>query len=151
MSIYKKLSPGEFDHMINYPVYTNDPKQLNKMKTDFLDASIKAFGKHKYSRLKEGSRKVIERICITAADRGFFYIKRKDFLSRNHISDKTLRNIMATLREAGVIVTIYQGSLTHNGRGEPIHLFIDHPYFSYWRDSLDLQEYLTRNEKDCEL
>ena len=142
MSIYKKVNPDEFKHMTSYPVYTQDQKQLNKIKNDFLDASIKAFGEDKYGRLKEGSRNVIERICITAADRGFFYIKRKDFFSRNHISDKTFRNIVATLREAGVVVTVYQGSFTHNGRGEPVHLFVDHPYFPYWRESLGLEKYL---------
>lgn len=143
MSRYKKLSLSEFERMVHYPAYTHDPKQLNQLKKEFLHASIKAFGEDKFGRLKEGTRKMIERVCMTSADRGFFYMKRKDFLSRNHISDKTFRNTMGVLRESGVIVTIYQGAAAHNGRGEPIHLFVDHPYYPHWRDSLELTKYLS--------
>lgn len=135
-----KISPSEFEHMTSYPVLTEDQKQLNKIKKDLLKSAKKAYGEDTYVRLKEGTRNAIERICRVASERGFFYIKRNDFAERNHISEKTLRNILSTMRNAGLIVTIYQRSRNQNGLSKPVHLFVDHPYFPYWIDKLNLRD-----------
>ncbi|MGM0879131.1 MAG: transcriptional regulator, partial [Bacillota bacterium] len=91
----------------------------------------------KYYRLKEGTKQAIDMMCWFAAERGFVFAGDDYLADRHDISDRTVRNVAKELRKMGRIVTVYRKSTKHNGRGCPIHLFVDHPYFKYWTSFLD--------------
>ncbi|WP_159434235.1 hypothetical protein [Domibacillus mangrovi] len=64
--------------------------------------------------------------------------------------DKTIRNVTKKLREAGVLYTVYRRSSTQNGRSTPVQLFVDHPYYFYWEELLDLGSTPSVYQTDCQ-
>lgn len=101
---------------------------------------VKVYQEKTYVQLEEGTSHAIEGICRVASEPGFFYIKRNDFAERNHISEKTLRNIFLTMRNGGVIVIIYQHLQNQNVLSKPVHFFVDPPYFPYSTDAMKLSD-----------
>jgi hypothetical protein len=80
-------------------------------------------------------------LCFFAAERGFVYASDQYLGERYEVSDRTVRNVLAMLRKKGLIVTVYRGLSNHNGRGCPMHLFVDHPYFENWNNYLNLDDF----------
>jgi hypothetical protein len=134
------VSTQEFKQMMSYKVYATNHQQQQSMKLKLLKVIEAAYGE-RYWRLKEGTRKAIDMMCWFASERGFFFAKDNYFADRYEVSDKTIRNVAKTLRDHGVLVTVYRRSSTQNGRSAPVHLFVDHPYFAYWEDLLDLANF----------
>ncbi|OKL35282.1 hypothetical protein [Domibacillus mangrovi] len=137
MTISKLVSNKEFKQMMSRKVYAENHEQQQSMKSTLLKAVEKAYGE-RYWRLKEGTRQAIDMMCWFASERGFYFAKDHYFADRFDVSDKTIRNVTKMLREAGVMFTIYRRSSTQNGRSAPVHLFVDHPYFSHWEEQLEL-------------
>lgn len=154
MSKNRKLSTDEFKFLYGYQVYAtnNDQQQVQKLK--LLDKAIKAYG-DTYYNLKPATRKAIEMMCFFAAEKGYCFAKEAYFADRFGMSPRTVRNVFKTLRDSGVVYTIYRRSTQQNGLGSAIHLFVDHPYFKVWKDAFDLPEYQAKCqaeivEKPCE-
>ncbi len=145
MTVSKLVSTEEFKKMISYKVYAENHEQQQSMKLNLLKAVEKAYGE-RYWRLKKGTRDAIDMMCWFASERGFVFAKDDYFAVRYDVSDKTIRNVAKKLREAGVLFTVYRRSSTQNGRSAPVHLFVDHPYFSHWEEQLEL----SHCQADCQ-
>ncbi|MGG3448311.1 hypothetical protein [Domibacillus aminovorans] len=140
MAVSKLISTEEFKKMMSYEVYAENHKQQQSIKLLLLKSVEEAYGEG-YHRLKEGTRNAIDMMCWFSSEQGFFFAKDNYFADRYDVSDKTIRNVAKKLREAGILFTVYRRSSTQNGRSAPIHLFTDHPYFSYWAELLNLDDF----------
>jgi hypothetical protein len=140
MTVSRIVTHEEFLHMTNYQSYTERAHQKKEMKKILLEKVMKTYGDTFY-RLKEGTRKAIDMLCFFAAERGFVYASDQYLGERYEVSDRTVRNVLAMLRKKGLIVTVYRGLSNHNGRGCPMHLFVDHPYFENWNNYLNLEDF----------
>lgn len=138
MAVSKIVSNQEFEQMKSYKRYAENESQQQKEKKRLLKLVQESYG-DKYYRLKNGTKSAIDMMCWFAAKRGFVFAGAEYLGDRYDISDRTVRNVAKELRQMGRIVTIYRGSTKHNGRGCPIHLFVDHPYFEYWTRFFGLQ------------
>jgi hypothetical protein len=135
------VSNQEFNYMMSYKEYAKNRREQQIMKEKLLEVVKAAYG-DSYYRKKQETKNAIDMMCWLAADRGFFFIEDKTLAKRYGVSDKTIRNIETALRKANVIVTVYRRSNKQNGLGNQVHLFVDHPYFDYWIDFLQLDEFL---------
>jgi hypothetical protein len=140
MPISRIVTHEEFIHMTNYQSYAERAHQKKEMKKILLEKVMKTYGDTFY-RLKEGTRKAIDMLCFFAAERGFVYASDQYLGERYEVSDRTVRNVLAMLRKKGLIITVYRGLSNHNGRGCPMHLFVDHPYFENWNNYLNLDDF----------
>ncbi|WP_226530873.1 helix-turn-helix domain-containing protein [Metabacillus niabensis] len=131
------VSQHEFSQMMSYKRYAENQSQQQKEKKRLRELVQESIG-DKYYRLKEGTKQAIDMMCWFAAERGFVFAGDDYLADRHDISDRTVRNVAKELRKLGLIVTIYRKSTKHNGRGCPIHLFVDHPYFEFWTSYFDL-------------
>lgn len=131
------VTQHEFSQMMSYRRYTENQSQQQKEKKRLKELVQESIG-DKYYRLKEGTKQAIDMMCWFAAERGFVFAGDDYLANRHDISDRTVRNVAKELRKLGLIVTIYRKSTKHNGRGCPIHLFVNHPYFEYWTSYFDL-------------
>jgi hypothetical protein len=147
MAINRLVSTQEFNQMQSYKVYANNRQEQQVVKLKLLEVVKKAYG-DSYYRLKQGTKDAIEMMCWLAADRGFFFIEDKTLADRYGVSDKTIRNIEKTLRKNNVIMTVYRRSTKQNGLGNQVHLFVDHPYFDYWVNFLQLDEIMPQFQAD---
>jgi hypothetical protein len=134
------ISSEEFKQMMSYKPYANNQKEQQSMKLKLLKVVEDVYG-DAYYRLKKETRSGIDMACWFAAERGFFFAKDKYFADRYGVTDRTMRNVMKKLRDHGVIFTVYRRSTKQNGRSAPVHLFVDHPYFSYWEELLNLSDF----------
>jgi hypothetical protein len=137
MAVSRIVSNQEFKQMESYKLYAENESQQQKEKKRLLKLIQESFG-DKYYRLKEGTKQAIDMMCWFSAKRGYVYAGDDYLADRHDISDRTVRNVAKELRKMGRIVTVYRKSTKHNGRGGPIHLFVDHPYFKYWTSFFDL-------------
>ncbi|MCE4093388.1 helix-turn-helix domain-containing protein [Priestia megaterium] len=140
MTVSRIVTHEEFIHMTNYQSYAERAHQKKEMKKILLEKVMKTYGDTFY-RLKEGTRKAIDMLCFFATERGFVYASDQYLADRYKVSDRTIRNILAMLRKKGLIITVYRGLSNHNGRGCPMHLFVEHPYFEYWTSYLNLENF----------
>lgn len=137
MAVSKIVSIHEFKQMKSYKSYVENQSQQQKEKKRLLELVQESYG-DKYYRLKEGTKQAIDMMCWFAVERGFVFAGDDYLADRHDISDRTVRNVAKELRKMGRIVTVYRKSTKHNGRGCPIHLFVDHPYFQYWTSFFNL-------------
>lgn len=138
MALSKIVSNQEFQQMISYKSLAENEQQKREMKKTLLARVKEAYG-DTYYRLKEGTKEAIDMMCWFASERGFVFAGDDYLGDRHEISDRTIRNIAKTLRKTDLILTVYRRSTKHNGRGCPVHLFVDHPYFDYWTSLLQLE------------
>lgn len=131
------LSSQEFKDMTSYQPYADNQKKKKTIKRKLIAKIIEVYGET-YYRLKEGTRQAIDMMCWLSAERGFVFAG-DDYLGNRHdITDRTIRNVAKKLRQEGLIITLYRKSTKHNGKGAPVHLFVDHPYFNHWVDYLNI-------------
>jgi hypothetical protein len=157
MKISKIVSNPEFQHMDNSKPYTENEAQKKTVKNMLLARVKDAYG-DTYYNLKQGTRSAIDMMCWFSAERGYVYAGDDYLGERYDIADRTVRRVAKMLRDVGLIVTVYRKAKNNNGRGCPMHLFVDHPYFAKWISFLQIDfrtdvqtDVQTENEKvPCE-
>ncbi|MCU7746765.1 helix-turn-helix domain-containing protein [Priestia megaterium] len=137
MSTTRMITAEEFDYMRNYQSLTENRSQHQSMKRKLLKEIIKLYGE-KFYRLHEGTRKALDRLCWFAAEKGFCF-PGSTYLGQTYEKSKgTIDRHLRELRKQGQIVTVYRRCPHNNGKGNPVHLFINHPYFDHWVNYLQL-------------
>ena len=153
MTLSKIVSNQEFKQMVSYKSFAENQQQQQAMKKMLLARVREAYG-DTYYRLKEGTKQALDMMCWFASERGFVFAGDDYLGDRHDVSDRTIRNVAKTLRKTGLILTVYRSSAKHNGRGCPVHIFVDHPYFDYWTSLLQLDfqaDFQAENVEDpCE-
>lgn len=145
----------QFNQMISYSPYAIKKHEKNKVKYSLLDRIKDCLG-NKWDRLKEGTRQTFDMVCFLSAELGFFYASDAYLSERHDISDRTVRNRFKELEELGQVIKVYRRAKRCNGRGKPIYLFVNHPYFKYWVELLKIEadfrtDFQTENaETPCE-
>ncbi|MFC3882372.1 transcriptional regulator, partial [Bacillus songklensis] len=147
MTVNRLISTQEFNQMQSYKEYAKNRREQQTMKEKLVEVVKEAYG-DSYDRKKQETKNAIDMMCWLAADRGYFFIEDKTLAKRYGVSDRTIRGIEETLREKNVIVTVYRRSSKQNGLGNQVHLFVDHPYFDYWVEFLQLDEFLPDFQPD---
>lgn len=133
----------QFKQMISYNPYVTEQNEKKKVKYGLLDQIKMGIG-DKWDRLKEGTRQAFDMVCFLSAELGFFYASDDYLAERHDISDRTIRNRMRELEELGQVVKVHRRTKRCNGRGKPVYLFVNHPYFNYWVNLLGINtEFLT--------
>jgi DNA-binding transcriptional ArsR family regulator len=137
MPITRMLTAEEFNYMKNYQSYTEDHSQHQSMKRNLLKEIISLYG-DKFYRLHDGTRKALDRLCWFGAEKGFCF-PGSTYLGKTYEKSKgTIDRHLSELRKQGLIVTVYRRCPRNNGKGNPVHLFVNHPYFKYWVNYLQL-------------
>ncbi|MFP8644883.1 transcriptional regulator [Priestia aryabhattai] len=137
MSTTRMLTTEEFDCMKNYQSFIENRSQHQSMKRKLLKEIINHYGE-KFYRLHEGTRKALDRLCWFAAEKGFCF-PGSMYLGKTYDKSKgTIDRHLKELRKQGQIVTVYRRCPRNNGKGNPVHLFVNHPYFDYWVNYLQL-------------
>lgn len=137
MSTTRMLTTEEFDYMKNYHSYIENRSQHQSMKRKLLKEIINLYGE-KFYRLHEGTRKALDRLCWFAAEKGFCF-PGSTYLGKTYEKSKgTIDRHLKELRKQGQIVTLYRRCPRNNGKGNPVHLFVNHPYFNHWVKYLQL-------------
>ncbi|HWO75583.1 MAG TPA: transcriptional regulator [Bacillus sp. (in: firmicutes)] len=137
MKVSKIVSNPEFQHMDSSKPYTKNEGQKKTVKNMLLARVKGAYG-DTYYNLKQGTRSAIDMMCWFAAERGYVYAGDDYLGERYDIADRTVRRVAKMLRDVGLIVTVYRKAKNNNGRGCPMHLFVDHPYFERWISFLQI-------------
>jgi predicted ArsR family transcriptional regulator len=145
------VETNQFTQMISYNPYASTKQEKKEVKYNLLD-QIKAGIGDKWNRLKDGTRQAFDMICFFSAELGFFYASDEYLAERHDISDRTVRNRLRELEELGQVVKVYRRAKRCNGRGKPVYLFVNHPYFQYWVNLLNLNvdflsDFQTESEK----
>lgn len=131
MSTTRMLTTEEFDYMKNYKSFIENRSQHQSMKRKLLKEIINLYGE-KFYRLHEGTRKALDRLCWFAAEKGFCF-PGSTYLGKTYEKSKgTIDRHLKELRKQGQIVTVYRRCPRNNGKGNPVHLFVHHPYFNHW-------------------
>ncbi|KRD85853.1 transcriptional regulator [Bacillus sp. Root147] len=137
MSATRMLTTEEFDYMKNYHSFIENRSQHQSMKRKLLKEIINLYGE-KFYRLHEGTRKALDRLCWFAAEKGFCF-PGSTYLGKTYEKSKgTIDRHLKELRKQGQIVTVYRRCPRNNGKGNPVHLFVNHPYFNHWVKYLQL-------------
>ncbi|MCJ7992639.1 helix-turn-helix domain-containing protein [Priestia sp. OVS21] len=117
--------------MKNYHSFIENRSQHQSMKRKLLKEIISLYGERFY-RLHEGTRKALDRLCWFAAEKGFCF-PGSTYLGKTYEKSKgTIDRHLKELRKQGQIVTVYRRCPRNNGKGNPVHLFVNHPYFNHW-------------------
>ncbi|WP_195695405.1 transcriptional regulator [Priestia megaterium] len=137
MSTTRMLTTEEFDYMKNYESFTENRSQHQSMKRKLLKEIINLYGE-KFYRLHEGTRKALDRLCWFAAEKGFCF-PGSTYLGKTYEKSKgTIDRHLKELRKQGQIITVYRRCPRNNGKGNPVHLFVNHPFFNHWVKYLQL-------------
>ena len=137
MSTTRMLTTKEFDYMKNHQSFIENRSQQQSMKRRLLKEIINIYGE-KFYRLHEGTRKALDRLCWFAAEKGFCF-PGSTYLGKTYDKSKgTIDRHLKELRKQGQIVTVYRRCPRNNGKGNPVHLFVNHPYFDHWVNYLQL-------------
>lgn len=150
------VETDQFHQMISYHPYVTTGKEKKKVKYGLLDQIQKVLG-DKWNRFKEGTRQAFDMICFLGTELGFVYAGDDYLAERHDISDRTVRNRLKELEQLGQVIKVHRRTKRCNGRGKPIYLFVNHPYFQYWVDLLGINledfqtDFQTENaESPCE-
>ena len=137
----------QFSQMLAYKPFAETKTEKKKVKYSLLDSIQQSIG-DKWYRLKEGTRQAFDMVCFFSTELGFFYASDEYLAKRNGISDRTIQYRLKELVELGQVIKVYRRARKCNGRGNPVYLFVNHPYFKYWVNllGLDLADFQT----DCE-
>ncbi|WP_368896212.1 transcriptional regulator [Priestia megaterium] len=131
------LTTEEFDYMKNYQSFIENRSQHQSMKRKLLKEIINLYGE-KFYRLHEGTRKSLDRLCWFAAEKGFCF-PGSTYLGKTYEKSKgTIDRHLKELRKQGQIITVYRRCPRNNGKGNPVHLFVNHPFFNHWVKYLQL-------------
>ncbi|MED4268289.1 transcriptional regulator [Priestia megaterium] len=137
MSTTRMLTTEEFDYMKNYQSFIENRSQHQSMKRKLLKEIINLYGE-KFYRLHEGTRKALDRLCWFAAEKGFCF-PGSTYLGKTYEKSKgTIDRHLKELRKQGQIITVYRRCPRNNGKGNPVHLFVNHPFFNHWVKYLQL-------------
>lgn len=128
----------QFKQMIAFNPVATTKSEKKKVKYELLE-QIKNVVGDKWTRFKEGTRQTFDMMCFLSAELGFVYASDEYLADRHDISDRTLRNRFKELEELGQVVKVYRRAKRCNGRGKPIYLFVNHPYFKYWVELLGIK------------
>lgn len=137
----------QFSQMLSYKPFAETKTEKKKVKYSLLDSIQQSIG-DKWYRLKEGTRQAFDMVCFFSTELGFFYASDEYLAKRNGISDRTIQYRLKELVELGEVIKVYRRARKCNGRGNPVYLFVNHPYFQYWVNLLGLD--MTNFQTDCE-
>jgi hypothetical protein len=140
------VEAAQFKQMVSYKPYVTTKLEKRKVKYNLLD-SIKEVIGDKWTRFKEGTRQTFDMICFLSVELGFFYAGSSYLADKHNISDRTIRNRFKELEELGQVIKVHRRSKRCNGKGKPIYLFVNHPYFKYWANLLGMN--MDEFNKDC--
>lgn len=150
------VETDHFKQMISYNPYVTTKQEKRTVKSSLLDGIKEAIG-DKWNRLKEGTRQAYDMVCFLSSELGFFYAGDEYLADRHNVSSRTIRNRFKELEESGQVIKVHRRAKRCNGRGKPVYLFVNHPYFTYWVDllGLNLEDFQTNfqtesEEKSCE-
>lgn len=132
------VETNQFNQMISYNPYAKTQQEKRKVKYDLLDSIKEKIGE-KWYRLKDGTRQAFDMICFLSTERGFFYAGDEYLGTRYDIADRTVRRNLKELINLGQVVKVNRRSAKCNGRGKPIYLLVNHPYFQFWVQLLSLE------------
>lgn len=140
----KKILNADFKYLQATEAYTSSPEKKRQLKYKLLDIIEHAFG-DRYRNLKQGTKDALEHMCFLGLDKGYFYATDSYFAKKHSIGKSTVDRTLKFLCEANVMVKRHRTSSKHNGLGNPVYFFVNHPFFSQWDTYFALNE--KANEK----
>lgn len=122
-----------FKQIIQYKEAVTGSAARNHLKMELLNSIITAIGE-KWFRMKSETRSALEYLCFLSIERGFVYAGSQHVSERHDIDSSTVRRYILHLEKQGVIKRLWRSSTKHNGRGQAVIFFTEHPYYEkYWQ------------------
>ena len=140
------IETKQIQEMVAHEHYARTRDEKKQTKYNLLD-KIKVSLGDKWTRLKEGTRQTFDMICFLGSELGFYYAGNEYLAAKHGISERTLRYRLSELIDLGQVVKIHKRAKNCNGKGKPVYLFTNHPYFSHWVEFLGLD--LSNCHTDC--
>lgn len=132
------IENSQFMQMKAVKALVENKADQNKTKMSLMSKVYTALEDSIY-RLKEATRKSIDRLAFMSTERGFVYIGQETLAKQYGVTARTIRGRIKELIEAGVLAVAYRRSSKHNGKGKPVYFFTAHPYFESWKSMFNLQ------------
>ncbi|UAK18108.1 helix-turn-helix domain-containing protein [Sporolactobacillus terrae] len=142
VSVSRILTHAEFSKMTAYRVMANNKAEKKTVKAQLLE-HIQEFYGEKWNRLKEETRSAVDMLVWFATERGFSFPSSAYLANRYRLSERTIRRIVGDLRDSGDVLVVYRRNPKGNGWKNPVLLFTKHPYFSHWKNLLNLPDVQT--------
>lgn len=125
-----KLSITEFNELNNIApiVECNSDKGKKEVKFKLLDGLQEGFS-DKWYNLKKATKEALQYACMRSAEKGFFFFSPDHLNKKFKISITTVYNTFKELINAGKLLRINRMATSHNGKGNAIYIFTEHPNF----------------------
>lgn len=151
MRSVNKLTQNQLNYLTNIPSYVTkrQRKEFNQIKNHLLDEIKKTFG-CSWFRMKEGTQKAFDFVCFLSVEKGYFYASASKTADKHGISEKTMYRLLKTLIDEGILTKKNFESSKHNGLGNAVYFFKQHPYFKKYVQILDFNTDENYNESDNE-
>ena len=137
MSISRIITTHEFNQMQSYKLLVDNHEKKQAIKVKLLQPIREHFA-DKWFRMKKETRKAIDYIAWFASERGFAFPSYEHIAEKYNLSTRTLERAVSDLKAAGILYVVYRRNPSGNSKKNPVILFKNHQYFSYWVNLLNL-------------
>lgn len=125
-----KISIAEFNLLseVSPIVDGKDVSKKKEIKFKLLDGLQEALS-DKWYNMKKGSQEALQYLCMRSTEQGFCFCSPAHLSKKFKIGVSTVYNNLKELIEAKKIVRINRTSTKHNGKGNAVYIFVNHPNF----------------------
>lgn len=144
-----KISIAKFNELMNIsPIIGDDDKEAKKeLKFKLLDHVQEALA-DKWYNLKKATKEALQYACMRSTELGFFFCSPSHIAKKFGISVSALYTLLRELLDTNVMYKVNRTSTKHNGNGNAVYIFVNHPNFSTICDILNLN-WKTNEKSDC--
>lgn len=144
-----KISIAEFNLLSEVaPVVDNkDVSKKKELKFELLNGLQEALA-DKWYNMKKESQEALQYLCMRSTEQGFCYCSPAHLSKKFKIGVSTVYNNLKELIEAKKIVRVNRTSTKHNGKGNAVYIFVNHPNFPIICDLLNI-DWKTDCKTDC--
>ncbi|MFJ7982405.1 hypothetical protein ACIQ1D_19265 [Lysinibacillus xylanilyticus] len=134
-----KITNAQFDLMkaISPIVDSKDKVKKKELKFALLELIQEALG-DKWYNLKKATKQALQHFCMRCVEQGFCFCSPKYFHDNFGVGISTIYDIFKILQEHGVLLKVNRTATSHNGKGNGVYMFIEHPNFEALCTIIDL-------------
>lgn len=125
-----KITTNEFNQLSQVSsIVEHDNKEKKKeIKFKLLDA-LQGGLADKWYNIKKNTQQMLQYACMRSTEQGFFYCSPKHLSNKFKVSVTTVYATLKELIEAKKLFKVNRPSRKHNGKGNAVYIFADHPNF----------------------
>ena len=125
-----KLTIAQFNELSNISPIAGyeDKEDMKEIKFKLLDCVQEGLS-DKWYNLKKNTQQALQYICMRSQEKGFFFCSPEHISKKFKVSITTVYSILKELIVAGTLYKVNRTAKTHNGKGNGVYMFTNHPNF----------------------